>query len=147
MSPTIILSSYNSSKSCYAVIEESKDKVWFYLCLNADQTTPSSVLGDVFVCNTITLIEHSELDRYKPNLPPITKDFGHQEAVCHDIHKIEWELHWLNDDTVLLTKDQKPWALISKDEKRGMSKAIKKSGPWGNNWNEKKYKKLIKQTH
>jgi len=137
------MSSYNDEKTLHAVFEENDENAWLYLCVSSDgKEKASSVIGDVFVCNTVELIDHTELERYKPNLPPITKGFGLPEAVCLNIDKIQWELHWLGNNSVLLTKDQKPWALISKDEKRGMCKAIKKSGPWGNNWNEKKYKKL-----
>ncbi len=143
MAPNILLSSYNDEKSLYAVFEDNGELSWLYLCSSKnDKRISTEVVGDVFVCNKVDLIENTELDRYKPNLPPITKGFGHPEAVCANIDKIRWELHWLQDTSILLTKDQNPWALISLGENRGMCKAIKKSGPWGNNWHEQKYRKL-----
>ena len=137
------MSSFNDDKSLLAVFEENESNGWLYLCVSKGEKNESSeIVGDVFVCNTVELIDHTDLDRYRPNLPPITKGYGHPEAVCLDISKVFWELNWLGNTSILLRKDQKPWALISFDEKRGMCKAIKKDGPWGNNWNEKKYKRL-----
>lgn len=137
------MSSYNEDESLIAVFEENNENAWLYLCVSTDENNESSeILADVFVCNTVELIEHTDLEKYKPNLPPITKGFGHPEAVCLDIGEVFWELNWLGDKTILLTKDQKPWALISHEDNRGMCKAIKKTGPWGKNWNEKKYKKF-----
>ncbi len=138
------MSSYNDEKSLYAVFEENENNAWLYLCVSKDKEDNSSeIISDVFVCNKVKLIEHTALNEYSRNSPPpITKVFGNSEAVCTNIQKVSWELNWLGNKSVLLTKDQKPWALISHGEKRGMCKAIKKSGPWGNNWNEKKYKKL-----
>jgi len=140
MTQPLRLSSYNDQKSLYAVFEENNETAWLYLCLSADNT--SDIIGDVFVCNKVELIKNSELERYKPNLPPITVGFGTPEAVCNNINKVTWELKWITDNAILLTKDQKPWALISHEEERGMCKAIKKSGPWGNEWNEEKHQKL-----
>lgn len=143
MSSPLYISSYSEDKKFYAIFEENKTNAWLYLCMTkGDAQMASDIIGDVFVCNTVDLIEHSDLERYKPGIPPITNGFGHPEAVCKDIDTVDWELKWLKEKAVLLTKAGKPWALIPYGEKRGMCKAIKKSGPWGNDWVEQKYKKF-----
>lgn len=143
MTSPLFMSSYNDKKSLYAIFEENNENGWLYLCKATEgQESGADIIGDVFICNTTHLIDNTDLDHYKPNLPPITKSFGHPEAVCININDVRWELSWLDSKTILLTKEQKPWALITSDERRGMCKGIKKSGPWGNNWNEKLYKKL-----
>ncbi len=145
MSQPIFMSSYNDEKSLCAVFEENENTAWLYLCGVTNQKDRSStILSDVFICNTVELIEHTALSQYSKNSPPpITTAFGHPEGVCPDIQNVIWNLNWIGNKSVLLTKDQKPWALLSQGEKRGMCKAIKKSGPWGNNWNEKRYRKLL----
>ena len=143
MTTPIFLSSYNENNNLHAVFEENDENAWLYLCVSkGNQDDTSEVVGDVFVCNTVRLIEHKDLERYKPNLPPITKDFGNLDAVCINISKVNWELVWLDDKSILLKKDQTPWALIGLSDKRGMCKAIKKNGPWGNEWNEEKYREI-----
>jgi len=144
MRSPLFISSYSEDRKLYAVFEENKTNAWLYLCIaKGDDEKASDIICDVFVCNTVELIDHSELERYKPGVPPITKGFGHPEAVCKNIDQLRWELTWLKGAGALLTKDGKPWALVTSGEKRGMSKGIKKSGPWGNDWVEQKYKKLL----
>ena len=146
MPSKIILSSYNEEKTLYAVYEENVNTTWLYLCsINNGERNSSEIIADVFVCNLIDLIKTSELDKYKPNLPPITKDYGNPEAVCLNIENVDWQLKWLENNSILLMKNSKPWSLIVFGEKRGMSKSIKKSGPWGKSWHEKQYKKLVNQ--
>lgn len=144
MLPPLFISSFNDQKNLYAVFEENENNAWLYLgnALNGN-SSGEDIIADVFICNTLHLIDHTELERYKPGLPPITKTFGHPEAVCTNINDVHWKLIWLGNNAVVLTKDQKPWALLSSDDKRGMCKAIKKSGPWGNNWSENKYKSYL----
>jgi len=143
MTKQLFLSSFNEGNNLQAIFEETDEKAWLYLCASKDgKENSSEVLADVFVCNTVKLLEHKELERYKPNLPPITKNFGSQDAVCKNISKVNWELIWLDDKSILLKKDQAPWALITLQDKRGMCKGIKKSGPWGDKWNEEKYQKI-----
>lgn len=143
MGSSLLISSYNEDKQLYAVFEENKTNAWLYLCASkGDTQRASDIIGDVFVCNTVELIESSDLDSFKPDIPPITKAFGHPEAVCLNISEVAWQLEWLKGNTILLRKEMKPWALIAYGERRGMCKAIKKSGPWGNDWVEQKYKKF-----
>lgn len=143
MTSKYFLSSYNESKRLQAIFEESNDLAWLYLCFSSTGSDkPAEVIGDVFVCNTVKLLDNSELERYKPNLPPITESYGNADAVCTNISEINWELEWLSDKCVLLKKEGAPWALICPDDKRGMCKAIRKSGPWGMEWSVGKYKKM-----
>ena len=145
MPKPFFLTAANAPDTLHAVFEENAETAWLYLCITP--TSPEKapeIVGDVFVCNTVALIDHTELERYKPNLPPITKNFGNIEAVVPNIHESSWELIWYGKETVVLTRDGKAWALINVEERRGMCKAIKKSGPWGNAWHEQKYKRLLR---
>jgi len=90
MTKQLFISSYNEGNNLQAVFEETDDKAWLYLCASKnDKEHSSEVIADVFVCNTVKLLEHNDLERYKPNLPPITKDFGNQDAVYINISKVK----------------------------------------------------------
>ncbi len=141
MNNPLLISSYNKLSKRHAVFAEENESSWLYLHAPSDNPNETSeIVGDVFVCNTKELSEIVDVQKYRPDPPPIPKKYGNENSFCSD-HEIQsWDLVWLeNGNTILLTKNQIPWALITHNEKQGMSKAIGEGGPWGIKWNQKKY--------
>jgi hypothetical protein len=58
----------------------------------------------------------------------------------HKPKKNTWELVFSADGVAaVLTKDGEPWAIVSLEASRGLSKAIQAPGPWGAPWSDEVY--------
>lgn len=100
-----------------------------------DVAKTGAVEAACFAFNRIDPIDTKEIQRYRPNPPPIAKGYASKDAVCRSPELHKWDLKFSTDGTaVLLLRDSEPWAMVSLDAPRGFSKAIDASGPWGSPW-------------
>jgi hypothetical protein len=133
---------YSLDSHRHAVLAD--DGVTGILYLHApsdDAAKTGEVEATCFAYNRVDPIDAKEVQRYRPNPPPIAKGYASKDAVCRrpDLHK--WNLKFSSDGlAVLLIRDGKPWAMVSLDARRGFSKAIEAPGPWGSPWSSEVHK-------
>lgn len=112
-----------------------------YLYAPSDAEKTGKIEADCFAYNRVDPIDPKEVNRYRPGPPPIARGYASKEAVCRMPESHNWNLKFSSEGTaVLLSRDGKPWAMVSLDEPRGFSKAIEVLGPWGNPWSIDVYK-------
>lgn len=122
------------SRRTAILAEEGKHSVWLYLT-DAGESTPAR---DAFVRSLVPPISRAELSGYKDSggPPPICEGFANPDSSSPDLSgKIQ--LRWSRDgESVAIVVDQAPLAMIVAGSPRGYSRAILRSGPWGEPWNE-----------
>jgi hypothetical protein len=138
MDEELLLCVYSDDSHRHAILAD--DGVIGILSLHAP-SDDAAKMGDVeatcFAYNRVEPIDTSEVQRYRPNPPPIAKGYASRDAVCRNPESHQWNLEFSPDGTaVLLMKDGKPWAMVSLDAPRGYSKAIEAPGPWGSPWSD-----------
>jgi hypothetical protein len=133
-----LVCAYSEDSHRHAILAD--DSVTGILYLHAASQNPAKT-GDVeaacFAYNRVDPIDPGDVERYRPNPPPIAKGYASRVAVCPkpDLH--EWKLTFsAAGDAALLMRDGIPWAMISLAAPRGFSKAIEAQGPWGSPWSE-----------
>lgn len=100
-----------------------------------DPEKTGEVDATCFAYNRVDPIDPKEIQRYRPGPPPIARGYASKEAVCKKPESHVWNLKLSSEGTAaLLSRDGKPWAMVSLDEPRGFSRAIDVLGPWGNPW-------------
>lgn len=137
-----IVCAYSEDSHRHAILAD--DGVTGIVYLHApsdDDTKTGEVEATCFAYNRIEPIDAKEVQRYRPNPPPIAKGYASKDAVCQTPESHKWTLKFSTDGTlVLLSRDGNPWAMVSLDEPRGFSKAIDAPGPWGNPWSSEVHK-------
>ena len=122
-----------------AVLEDDGRVAVFYLHDSTDDDDrPGAVVADVFAYNRVELIPVSDVQAYRPGPPPIAEGFGGPLAVCARPEMYEWSVSWSDDGhEAVLHRDGEPWCSVSIRDRRGRSRAIATSGPWGEPWSAK----------
>lgn len=136
MDEEFLLCVYSEDSHRHAVLAD--DGVTGILYLHApsdDAEETGEVEATCFAYNRVDPIDTEEVERYRPNPPPIAKGYASQDAVCRNPESHKWKLEFSMDGTaVLLMRDGKPWAMVSLEYPHGLSKAIVAPGPWGSPW-------------
>lgn len=127
---------YSEHSHRHAILAD--DGVTGILYLHApsdDIESTGEVEATCFAYNRVDPIDPSEVQQFRPNPPPIAKGYASKDAVCQRPKSHRWNLKFSTDGTAaLLTKDGKPWAMVSLAAPQGFSKAIVAPGPWGDPW-------------
>lgn len=138
MNEGIFVCIYSEKSHRHAIFTD--DGVTGILYLHApsdDETTTGKVEASCFAYNRIDPIDTKEVQRFRPNPPPIAKGYASKDAVCLRPESHEWKLDFSRDGVaVLLLRDGAPWAMVSLVAPWGYSKAIEALGPWGGPWSE-----------
>jgi hypothetical protein len=121
----------------YAVLEDSHGTIWLYLT-TVDGLKPQS---DVWVANS----SRSKASSSRTNPPPapaaVTTGGGADEI---DSTRSEWLVGWSESgDAVVLFKDGQAIAFVTATARRGWSKQVQQSCPWGEPWDEAKFHSLF----
>src|SRR5262245_51068779 len=126
MDDGFIVCAYSEDSYRHAILAD--DGVTGIVYLHApsdDEAKTGEVEATCFAYNRIEPIDTKEVQRYRPNPPPIAKGYASKDAVCRTPESHKWSLKFSRDGTaVLLIRDGKPWAIVSLAEPRGLSKAI-----------------------
>lgn len=141
MDENLLACSYSEESRRHAMLADNGQTGIVYLHGPSDnQEKTGEVEASCFAYNRIDPIETKDVQRYRPNPPPIAKGYASNAAVCREPRTHTWRLIWsLGGDAVLLTRDDTAWAIASLDNRRGCSKAIESPGPWGNPWSKELY--------
>jgi hypothetical protein len=141
MDEDFLTCSYSPDSHRHAVLAD--DGFTGILYLHAPSDDPR-VTGEVqatcFAYNRIDPIEPGDVPKYPPKPPPIAKGYASKLAVCREPSAHAWQVVFSADGAaVLLKKDGEPWAIVSLEASRGLSKAIEVPGPWGAPWSDEAY--------
>lgn len=133
--------SYSTESQCHAILDDNGLTGIVYLHEPSDDPkVTGEVIATCFAFNRIVPIELEDVQSYRPNPPPIAKGYASKVAVCRKPKSHRWDLIWSTDgESVVLQRDGIAWALVSIDNRRGLSKAIEVEGPWGRPWSDKVY--------
>ncbi|WP_370979718.1 hypothetical protein [Agaribacterium sp. ZY112] len=122
------------------IVENDGFSVWAYL-LNRDET---GIEKDTFICSPIS--PDSVLDRKyieEGNPPKITEEYATESAKIDDISRKDIYVKTTGEGDFCILVKREAFAAIYKDEERGYSKAILKSGGFGNPWCSNLYEKTF----
>jgi hypothetical protein len=136
MNEAFLVCVYSEDSHRHAILAD--DGVTGILYLHApsdDASKTGEVEATCFVYNRVEPIDSKDVQSYRPNRPPVAKGHASENAVCQRPEWHTWELRFSTDGrAALLVRDCKPWAIVSLDAPRGISKAIEAPGPWGSPW-------------
>jgi len=139
MEDEFLVCAYSEDSHRHAMLADDGVTGILYLhAVSEDAAKTGEVEATCFAYNRVDPIDTTEIQRYRPKPPPIAKGYASKDAVCRTPKSHKWKLKFSTDGTaVLLTRDGKPWAMVSLVARRGFSKAIEATGPWGNPWSSK----------
>ncbi len=139
MEENLFITSYNEISKMHAVLSDEGEVAFLYLHAPSDNPSQTGeLLATVIAYNRVEPIDIKDVQSYRPAPPPIAQGYGSEMAVIKIPNEIEWSFMWSdNGDSVLLYKNELPWCLVNECDKKGYSKAIKMSGPWGEPWDDK----------
>ncbi len=138
----IYLSSVNHTGLLQCVVEACGGTVWMYL----HDLTKQCVVGDAPVCSFVPPVSVGEFKQQyrRGDTPPLVKEFSTNRAVVADIETDRIVLRWSRDGcSVVALIDGEPFVMIIAGQKKGLSKAISRSGPWANPWDDDVYKRIF----
>lgn len=129
----IYLSSTSPDGSHQCIIDGDGQRVWMYL----HDVEKNRVISEAPVCSLIEPISYDDFKKtYRAgDTPPFVEGYVSDRALIPDIDASRLAIQWLDDGvSVIASVDGEPFTMITK--KRGYSKAISQSGPWGHPWDE-----------
>ena len=138
MSETWLAESYSSTSRRHAAVVHDLDSAWLYLHAPSDDPeTTAGVDSAAFLFNLVDTIHVSEVKNYKGGPPPIATPYALPQAVVVEPARYEWGLVWSDDgESILATQDDVAWCFVTPENGNGFCRAIAKSGPWGEPWNQ-----------
>ena len=138
MKEHILASSYSEDSRRHAILADNGQTGILYLhAPSDDRERIGKVEATCFAYNREDPIDPTDVQRYHPNPPPIAKGCASKDAVCRKPKSHTWGLIWSTDgEAVLLLQDDTPWAIVSRDHRRGCSRAVEAQGPWGGPWSD-----------
>jgi len=144
MDDEFLVCAYSEDSHRHAILADDRTTGILYLHAPSDDAAKTGeVEATCFAYNRVDPIDTKEVQRYRPNPPPIAIGYASKDAVCRTPESHEWDLKFSTDGTaVLLVRDGKPWAMVSLAARRGFSKAIEASGPWGSPWSDEAHQAI-----
>jgi hypothetical protein len=140
--PLFVEAQHPQSKR-HAVLEENAGSVYLYL------TTPGEPRPerDIIVFSTQPLVsEKVALARAEAgDPPPLAKEYASDNAILNGVKLDQLALTWSKDgQAVAIIRAGKPLAMVLMGKKRGYSKALRRSGFYGEPWDEALFTKTFK---
>jgi hypothetical protein len=122
------LSARHPASRRLAVFDGDGTSAWLYLSAGGE-VRPEA---DVWVYNRVPAPEASQAERYRGGPPPAARGYAGPESLCEAPELYTWSLRWSSDgDCVALARDGLPVAFIAAGTRRGRSRFLARSGPWG----------------
>lgn len=136
MDDEFIVCVYSEDSRRHAILADDGATGILYLHAPSDDAAKTAeVEATCFAYNRVDPIDAKDVHRYRPKPPPIARGYASKDAVCRRPETHKWDVKFSTDGTAaLLVRDDEPWAIVSLDARRGLSKAIETEGPWGSPW-------------
>jgi hypothetical protein len=126
----------------HAVLEADEHCAWLYLSVAGD-CRPEQ---DAFAYTPGPLVTTAEAmaEAKKGNSPPLSSEYASAQAVIRDAKAGELTFQWSADgQSLALLRNGNPLAMILAEAKRGFSKALSKSGFYGEPWDQRRYERIF----
>ena len=139
--PLFLETQHGKSKR-FALLEDNGSCCWLYLT-TPDQTRPEK---DCFVYSPIEPIDELNIDAVRnEGVPPIlTKNLATDSALLTNANPTDFRLNWSADgESIAVLHKGVPVAMIVKDRKRGLSRALNKSSYFGEPWDQSLYESVF----
>jgi hypothetical protein len=138
--PEPFLSERHPVSRRWAIFEDDGRSAWLYLT-EPDHTAPA---GDCWLYNRIPAPDPSEIAAFRPGPPPAACGFAGPEALVHEPDVTRMHLQWAADGgAVALLADGVPLGFLVAGERRGTSRYLARTGPWGNTWDQARYEAVF----
>jgi hypothetical protein len=138
----VFLDSRHSASRRFAILEEKNGTAWLYLTAPGKPRPEKDVV--VFVRSRLATMDEVLAEARKGRPPPLAKDFATKDAILPKPEVADFSLEWSADGQgVALLRNNSPLAMILADAKRGFSKALSKSGPFGEPWDQSAYERVF----
>ncbi len=126
----------------FSILNEENGTVWLYLT-SADQPNPEKAVA-VFARSSLATTEEFHAYAEKGESPPLAKDYASKEAILSAAKSREFRFKWTADgQSVALVRNNSPIAMILAEAEHGFSKAVAKSGPYGDPWDQAAYERAF----
>jgi hypothetical protein len=142
MAEGIFIHSYNEQSNRFAILDELDESAILYLSEIGSQKPEK----DAFAYMRVEPLELSVWKDWMSNgKPPVLHfEIASKEAIITFSKELDFSFLWTVDgESVALLHNKIPIAFIYKNEKYGYSKAVSKSSPIVNVWNQDLYDKLF----
>jgi len=127
------LSETNDASRRRAVFEDNGVAAYVYL-LAPDSKT---IVADAWVYNRIAAPAREDIRKFQPGPPPAADGYVAPEGRVPTPEAYAWSFTWSVDgEAVAICADGVPLAFVRADHKRGFSRHLTRSGPWGEPWSE-----------
>lgn len=140
MPEVLFLSECHPVSRRLAIFDDDGTSAWLYLSgIGSDRPE-----ADAWVYNRVPAPEPEQVGRYRGGPPPAPRGYAGAEALCEEPGRFAWSLRWSADGhSVALAREGLPMALIPAGARRGHSRLLERSGPWGEPWCEAAYRRAI----
>ena len=117
----------------WAFLEDDGMSAWLYITESADPVPIASCL--IYSCLEPVPSVPADWKRGVP--PPLTHDYATDRALQLNAEQAKLQLGWeTNGRAVVVLMDDEPVAFMLVEEKRGYSKSVLRSGPYGEPWDD-----------
>lgn len=125
------------------ILESDECSIWMYL----HDLTERVVVAAAPVGSLMPLLSLAEFRKtyQRGGAPPLVREYSTDTACLGDaVRPDNFKIMWGRDGvSVALVEDSTPIAIILAQEKKGFSKAVRKSGPWGEPWDQQRYEQVF----
>jgi len=139
----IFIDSHNPISQRFAIFEDNEQVAYLYLTERGSQKP----IKDAIAYSRKPLIPKVDWKKIEETgeAPPLSMDVASSQAIIASPLESEFAFKWAKDgNSVALLRNGQPIAFASATEKYGYSKAISKTNPLANPWDQKLYDKLFR---
>jgi hypothetical protein len=109
-----------------------------YLYLSAPESR--AIVADAWVYNRVSAPSTAQLSSFRPGPPPAAEGYADADARLTQPTRCAWSFIWSADgESVAVCADGLPLAFIRAGDRRGFSRHLARSGPWGEPWSREIY--------
>jgi len=138
----IFLDSKHAVSGRFAVLEEMGGTAWLYLT-HPELPKPEKD-AIVYTRNKLASMEEVQAEARRGQPPPLAKEYASEGAIIPYARLDEFNIKWSFDgQSVAVLRNNVPLTMILADANRGYSKALSKSGPFGEPWDQQIYERVF----
>lgn len=142
MAKDIFVHSHNPTSNRLAVFQDDESVAYLYLTKPGTQKPEK----DAIAYSRVPLVAKVDWSKIKETgeTPHLSQDIASSTAVVKNPLESEFSFKWSTDGhAVALFRNSVPIAFASASDKFGYSKAVAKSSPLANAWDQKRYEALF----
>jgi len=140
MNKGIFLSEKNLISCRWAIFEDNEVSGWLYLT-NPNEKKP---IADCWIYNRVEAPSPSEIKDYRNGPPPASFEYCRSNVFVSKTDNMKISFKWSDDgNAVALIVENVPLGYIIAGSRGGYSRNLLKNGPWGNVFEEDRYKDIF----